>query len=1076
MKRSAAELSNISKRYKKLDQITHCHERPDMYVGNTRPERLEWFMPDLHSFQFKPEVFHFSPALGKIADEVLVNSFDNIHRKDSRTKNIKISYNMETGEVTVWNDGATVPVVEHEEHKIPIPTMVFGHTLTGENYNDKVSRLGGGRNGWGAKLTNIFSSKFSIRCNDTRNGQLLEQTWTDNMGKTDGPVLKTTRLKNDFTEVTFVPDWKRFKMDKMNRAFCKYITKRALEMAACSPKDVKVSLNGDVLPINSLEGYAKLYTSLPVTTIRVNKRWEVSVFATDGEDCIQMPSFVNGICTSRGGKHVEHAMAPVYRYLADLATKKVKGINVRPRDVSTFSSVIVSSLIVNPSFDSQTKELLKTPVSEFGSKCDWKDSQLKKFSKSGILEKVEQWAIRKAGHKLQQKVKSKSRLGIPKLYDANKAGTTPDKSLQCWCILTEGDSALTTALSGLEIVGRDFFGAFPLKGKLLNVRDAGAKALLANKEIQNICKILGLVPGQAPNEQQMRYGHVCVMADQDHDGSHIKGLLFNLLDTFWPSLLERPGYVQVFHTPIVKVKHKQQEWVYYSLQQYEEAKLTPPWPSTAKHKHYKGLGTSTHKEAKEYFKKFDEHVVAMEFTDQDKDHLDLAFRKSRARDRREWLSDIPEDAGMLIPHNFTDFVNHELILFSQADNFRSLPSVWDGLKTSQRKVLWAAFKRNLNAEVRVAQFAGYVSEHAAYHHGEMSLNSTIMGLAQNYVGGNNCPLFVPAGQFGSRLQGGHDSASPRYVSTHLQKYARDIFMAEDDSLLTKQFEDAVEIEPEYYAPILPWVLINGSVGIGTGYSCQWPQHDVVDVIDHLLGQKDQLKPHYKGFTGTVRYDNDLKQIHTTGRYTKKGKRITVTELPIGEWTQHYSEFLHKQSFVSKIVEKSTPTKVHFEFVADVPDDQVVQQLKLEKKRPVTLTGFGMDGKIKTYKHVREVIEDWVPERLKIYERRRLSVISTCNANIQLTNNKVRFIESVIRGQIKPQAYNKKSLVHLLQTHQFEHVEQLISMPMYSMTTDEIAKLKAISDSWELRKKEYVSLNAKELWFRDLRKLKSKITT
>jgi len=1070
MKRTSKEVAKISKRFKKMGQIEHCHERPDMYVGNTKPERMETYVPDIKSFKFKQEIFTFSPAAGKIVDEVLVNAFDNIQRKGSSTRNIKISYDMESGKVTVWNDGATVPVEEHEEHKMFIPTMVFGHILTGENYDDKKQRLGGGRNGWGAKLTNIFSSEFNVRCVDSNSGFELNQTWTNNMGTTDGPVVTPTHLKNDLTEVSFVPDWPRFKMTKINRAFVKYITKRALEMAACSPKDVKVYLNGTVLPVNNLGDYAKLYTDDPVTYIKVDRRWEVALFPTD--ESHTMPSFVNGICTSRGGKHVEHALGTVYKHIAGIATKKVKGINVRPKDVSSFSNAIVSALIVNPSFDSQTKETLKTPIAEFGSKCEWRDSHLKKMLKSGILEKVEAWAITKAGQKLQQKVKSKSKLNIPKLYDANKAGSG-HTSVSCTCFFTEGDSALTTALSGLEVVGRMFYGAFPLKGKLLNVRDAGAKSLLENIEIQNICKILGLVPGVEPDEKTMRYGHICLMTDQDHDGSHIKGLFFNLLHTFWPSLLKRPGYVQVFHTPIVKVKHGTREWPFYTIEQYEEAKKNPPWPACAKHKHYKGLGTSTHKEAKSYFKEMAEHVVNMEWDETDDDKIDMAFRKSRAADRRNWLSNIAPDAGMTRVSTFTEFVNKELVLFSQADNARSLPSVWDGLKESQRKVLWSAFKRNLVKEIRVAQLAGYVSEHAAYHHGEMSLNGTITGLAQEYVGSNNVPLLVPAGQFGSRLQGGHDAASPRYIHTHLQTYARNIFMKDDDSLLTKQFEDGVEIEPTTYAPVVPFVLINGSEGIGTGWRCKWPHHNIVDVIDYLLGQTARLKPWFKGFTGTVAYDDDLKNVITTGKYTMNGKKITITELPLGTWTQTYSVWLYKQPFVSRIVDKSTPSKVHFEFVADIAPENVLQQMKLQTKRAVALTAFDTNGVIRTYRHVMEVIEEWRPKRLSLYEKRRLAVIKICVDNICIATNKLRFIDAVIKGQLKLQSHNKASLVTLLESQHYDSIDALINMPMYSMTTDEMAKLRSIKSGWERRKEEYRGLSAKELWFRDLRTLKSK---
>ena len=1072
MKRSQTEINKISKRYKKMGQIEHCHERPDMYVGNTRPERIETFLPDLKTFKFKSEIVHFSPAVGKIADEVLVNAFDNIQRKGSYTRRIDVSYNMDTGRITVKNDGTTVPVVMHTEHNMYVPTMVFGHILTGENYDDKKQRLGGGRNGWGAKLTNIFSSEFTIRCVDAKNGLELTQKWENNMGTTAGPRVVKTQLKRDVTEVSFIPEWSRFKMQKMNRAYVKYITKRALEMAACSPKDVKVTLNGNDLPVTNLGDYTALYTDKPITYLKVSKRWEVALFPTD--EAVPMPSFVNGICTSRGGKHVDHAMGSVYKKLAEVATKKVKGIKVRPKDVSTFTNAIVSAFIVNPAFDSQTKETLKTPVAEFGSKCEWKPAHIKKITKSGILERVEAWAIAKAGKSLQKKIKAKSKLGIPKLYDANKAGTRPDESAKCTIILTEGDSALTTALSGLEIIGRTYYGAFPCKGKLLNVRDASIKSLMENAEIQNICKILGLVPGVQPNPALMRYGHIMIMTDQDHDGSHIKGLIINMIHAFWPSLLKVPGFVQIFKTPIVKVKHRQQEWVFYTMETYHQAMQQPPWPQAAKHKHYKGLGTSTPAEAKEYFRHMDKHVINMMWTDTDNDSIDMAFRKTRANDRRNWLSNMAPDAGYVDATNYTDFVNKELILFSQADNARSLPSIWDGLKESQRKVLWSAFKRNLTSEIRVAQLAGYVSEHAAYHHGEASLNGTIIGLAQDFVGSNNCALLYPAGQFGSRLQGGGDAASPRYVHTHLQPYTRDIFMKEDDVLLPSQIEDSSPIEPLYYAPIIPLVFVNGSTGIGTGYRCNWPQHNPVDLIDFLLGQLSELKPWYKGFGGTVGYDADLRNVVTRGRYTKRGNTITITELPVGVWTQKYSEWLHKQSWITKIVEKSTPDKVHFEVNCSVADKDVISKLKLENKRPVNLVGFDTDNKLKVYKRTKDVLDEWIPKRINMYEKRRLAVINYCNQQINLNENKCRFIQAVIQGNIKPHLYKKTQLESLLHNQGYTEINELLNIKIYNMTSDEITKLKALLSGWQTKKEEYVKLSAKELWYRDLRTLKSKL--
>lgn len=1084
-KRSAEELANIAKRYKKLNPREHVVQRPDMYVGPTRPKRCEGYMPNLKTFQFTRDVYHMAPALGKIADEVIVNAYDNINRPSTKknkrqpTRNIRISYTDE-GRVTVRNDGTTIPVAMHETQNMYVPTMVFGHMRTGENYDDKQKRYGGGRNGFGAKLCNIFSSEFTVRCVDSKNGQEFNQTWTDGMQTTVGPRVTKTTNKNDYTEISFIPDWKQFKMDKMNRAFAKYITKRALEVAACSPKDVKVYLNDVQLPVNTLGDYVSLYTTETITYVKLSKYWEVAIFPHDGTgDPISMPSFVNGICTSRGGEHVKHAMQPVLRYLAQQASKKVKGIKVRSNDVKTFVNAFVNALIVNPEFESQTKEMLTSDEKDFGSKCDWKDTKLKKFNRSGVLEKVEAWAIAKAGQKLQQKVKSKSRLNVPKLYDANQAGRNQILSAACSILFTEGDSALTTALSGLEVVGRSKWGAFPLKGKLLNVRDASAKQLLENTEVQNICKILGLVPFQSPSPAQMRYGHVVIMADQDHDGSHIKGLVINMFHKFWPNLLKQPGFLKIFKTPVVKVTWRGGSVSFYTEKQYEEAKLAPTWPSSAKHKYYKGLGTSTPKEAKDYFRDLDTHLYDIDYSDVDGDKIDMAFNKKRASDRREWLRDIDPDAGKEDPSDITEFVDKELILFSEADNARSLPSICDGFKESQRKVMFAAFKRNLTKEIRVAQLAGYVSEHAAYHHGEQSLNGTIVGLGQDFCGSNNLPLLVPAGQFGSRLQGGSDAASPRYIHTQLQDYARDIFKKEDDGLLPAQDDDGTPIEPEHYAPVLPMLLVNGSTGIGTGYSCCWPQHNPVQLIDFLLGQAGSLQPSFKGYTGSVCYDDNMNVV-STGRWRRKNATtIIIEELPVGVWTMTYKEWLHadrQQKWITKVVkDESTPDKVYFEVqVNGLKDEDVVSKFKLSRKLNIILTGFDTNGKLKTYTNYREMLNEWFVWRINLYEKRRLAIIQACDDKIRLCEEKKRFIMEVINSSLQPRLYTKHELRELLIKKGYYNVDKIIELPMYAMTRDEMGKLEKLLYEHNQLRNDMTRVGAKELWFRDLRVLKNKL--
>jgi DNA topoisomerase II len=201
---------------------------------------------------------------------------------------------------------------------------------------------------------------------------------------------------------------------------------------------------------------------------------------------------------------------------------------------------------------------------------------------------------------------------------------------------------------------------------------------------------------------------------------------------------------------------------------------------------------------------------------------------------------------------YAEFVNKELVLFARADCGRSIPSLVDGLKPAQRKVLFSCFKRKLNSEIKVAQLCGYVSEHSAYHHGESSLQQTIISMAQNYVGSNNINLLSPIGQFGTRIMCGRDSASPRYIFTKLETITRKIFLAQDDVLLNYLDDDGFPVEPCWYVPIIPMVLVNGCEGIGVGWSTQCPcfnPRDIVANIKRLLNNQspEPMIPWYFGF-------------------------------------------------------------------------------------------------------------------------------------------------------------------------------------------------------------------------------------
>ena len=293
----------------------------------------------------------------------------------------------------------------------------------------------------------------------------------------------------------------------------------------------------------------------------------------------------------------------------------------------------------------------------------------------------------------------------------------------------------------------------------------------------------------------------------------------------------------------------------------------------------------------------------------DDDHILLAFSKKHIEHRKEWLTNFMveskrrKEAGLAERYlytkdtkfiSFTDFVNLELVLFSNMDNIRSIPCLVDGFKPGQRKVLFTCIKRNDKREVKVAQLSGSVAEHSAYHHGEVSLCMTIVNLAQNYVGSNNINLLEPRGQFGTRLAGGKDSASPRYIFTKMSPLTRLIFHPHDDHLLKHEYDDNQRIEPVWYIPILPMVLVNGADGIGTGWMTKIPNYNPREIVENLKLIMDgddpvPMLPWYKNFKGTIEDAGE-------GRYVVSGEiaivgpdKVEITELPIGMWTQNYKE-------------------------------------------------------------------------------------------------------------------------------------------------------------------------------------------
>uniref|UniRef100_A0A9J8DL42 DNA topoisomerase 2 n=1 Tax=Cyprinus carpio carpio TaxID=630221 RepID=A0A9J8DL42_CYPCA len=1030
VKKESSKKMSVERIYQKKTQLEHILLRPDTYIGSVEPVTQQMWVFDEEIGMNLREIT-FVPGLYKIFDEILVNAADNKQR-DKNMSTIKITIDPESNTIAVWNNGKGIPVVEHKDEKMYVPALIFGHLLTSSNYNDNEKKVTGGRNGYGAKLCNIFSTKFTVETACKEYKLSFKQTWQNNMGKTSEAKIKKFDGE-DYTCVTFQPDLAKFKMEKLDKDIVALLTRRAYDVAG-SCRGVKVMLNGKKLPVNGFRSYVDLYVkdkldetgvALKVVNETVNERWEVCL--TMSEKGFQQISFVNSIATTKVKNHVW---------------------------------VFVNALIENPTFDSQTKENMTLQTKSFGSKCTLSEKFIRAATNCGIVESILNWVKFKAQTQLNKKcssVKHSKIKGIPKLDDANDAGGK--HSSECTLILTEGDSAKSLAVSGLGVIGRDRYGVFPLRGKILNVREATHKQIMENAEINNIIKIVGLQYKKSYDDPEslksLRYGKIMIMTDQDQDGSHIKGLLINFFHHNWPSLLKHT-FLEEFITPIVKANKNKQEVSFYSIPEFEEWKKHTENYKTWHIKYYKGLGTSTSKEAKEYFADMERHRIMFKYNGTEDDAaITLAFSKKKTDDRKEWLTNFMEDRRQRRMHglpeqflygtstrhlSYNDFINKELILFSNSDNERSIPSLVDGLKPGQRKVLFTCMKRNDKREVKVAQLAGSVAEMSAYHHGEQALMMTIVNLAQNFVGSNNINILQPLGQFGTRINGGKDAASPRYIFTMLSPLAKLLFPAVDSSLLKFLYDDNQKVEPEWYIPIIPMVLVNGAEGIGTGWACKIPNYDpreIVNNINRMLNHQDLLPmlPRYKNFKGAI-HELGQNQYLVSGEVSVLDKNtIEITELPVRTWTQAYKESVLEPMLqgtdktpplINDYKEYHTDTTV--KFVVRMTEEKLAQAeaaglhkvFKLQSSLTCnSMVLFDHMGCLKRYESVQDILKEFFELRLHYYKLRKDWLVGSLGAEAAKLSNQARFVLEKIEGKISIENKSKRDLIRMLVQRGYE---------------------------------------------------------
>jgi DNA topoisomerase-2 len=1125
------------KKYNKMDPLAHILHRPDTYVGSTREKEIEDNISiSDNDFHIIKKTIKYCPAILRIFIEPLSNSIDNVARSQKGKKpctTIKVNVDIKTGMTSVWNDGESISVEYDEDEECYNHSLIFGQLLTSSNYDDEEDRYNiSGRNGLGVKLTNVFSEYFSVSGIDPVTEKAFTQEWNNNMKVVKKPKVSNTSIKKGSTEVSWIPDFSQFNMKGYTKdivdLYCRYVVDAAMLTNA------DVYFNDILIPIKNLKDYSTLYSNVEEHDIIYVNTADAQIVIMPSSS-FQSVSFVNGVYTSLGGTHVDAWVEASFRPIVKKLMKEKGSITYTIGDIKKFFKVFVVVRVINPEFESQSKHRLESPVTAIMKKSHidtilkWSViDDIKRSKEIGVLKKLER--------------KKKNFVKIDGLDPANNEGGKLGH--QCTLILVEGLAAKTYAVKGIDIgafgkSGRDWFGIYALRGKVLNVRNAKAAAIAKNAVISDIIKALGATLGADYTLEKLfmtlRYGRILIITDADVDGIHISGLLQNMVHTLFPTLLERDKpFITSMQTPIVRVflpGGRSNEKLFYDEREYGKyvEAYTKKYPGKViNQKYYKGLGSSSDQDIVDTF---GVKMIDLLNDENTSFNMNKVFHTKQSDARKTWLKEYDSNNVSLVwdgdkqetfSLKISEFLNTELIKFSLNDCKRSIPGLMDGLKEGNRKALFSCFLRNLKytgKSLKVAQLAGYVAEHSGYHHGEQNLYDTITRMANAYPGSNNIPLLYRDGQFGTRLSGGKDAANARYIFTKLDAMTRLLFRPEDDILLDRVVDDGDVVEPYFYVPILPTILINGcTVGIGTGWSCSVPCYNPIDLItsvktwmekdgnvlveneDTIISLLPEIVPWYRGFTGVIESSGDSRYT-SWGRVITENKTKVVDELPIGLWTDNFKEYLdtlQEEKIVKSVKNYSTPKKVRFVIKED--KDGIIcnnENLKLHKYIYTSnMVLFDETGCIKKYGNVDEIIDSFCKIRMVYYVKRKKYLIAQMEHDIKFLGNKKRFLEEVLSGDFKlfdasgntrksrkvadlmtdleSRGYDKDMKIETNKENDDDDEKEdtggynyLLRLQFRSITSERINKLEKDIDSKVKSRDELSKKNEKDLWVSDL---------
>ena len=436
-----------------------------------------------------------------------------------------------------------------------------------------------------------------------------------------------------------------------------------------------------------------------------------------------------------------------------------------------------------------------------------------------------------------------------------------------------------------------------------------------------------------------------------------------------------------------------------------------------------------------------------------------------------------------------DFLNSEQADYASYSTLRAIGSLIDGLKNSSRKIVYTS-QAKLNSDTKVETFANFAAGFTEYLHGASSLNGVIVSLAQDYAGTNNIPLLAREGIFGSRFR--FDASAPRYIYTNKEKYFDKIFNPEDNKVLIKQSFEGNEIEPRFYVPTLPLLLINGSEGIATGFAQKILPRNPLKVIQCIeeyikTGKVNEslLTPWFRGFKGKVSVGSNPGQFIIEGCIEKISlSKLRITEIPVSYQLESYINVLDDlvdSKTIKEYEDLSEDDNFLFEVTMDsktlkLEEDKILELLKLKKPVTENYTCINELNRVEEYTSAKEILLHYMDIKVQYTEQRKHTNIADMQDELEVLKSKYFFVKAILEETILINNRKIQDIELELDNHPNikrvdDKYDYLLNMKITNLTEDMFLKLKEEIKQKKTKYDEYKETPSIELYIRDIESIK-----